>query len=88
VTITATDWQASAVPLILALGAIVVLIADVLRPPDRTAADARARHIVAGGLSSIAVVAALVVAALQRNDVLAGFCPSGVGGPAAWWSSR
>lgn len=74
-TITATDWQASAVPLILALGAIVVLAASAGNGPART------RHLIAGSGSAIALVAALAVTVVQRHDLLPAFCRSGVEGP-------
>lgn len=76
-TITATDWQATAVPLILAVGAIVVLVTDALRPQKPGAAG----HLIAGGLSAVALVAAIVVAVVQRNDLLPAFCRSAVEGP-------
>ena len=81
-TITSTDWQASAVPLLLALAAVVVLIADGLRHQAGGSADARVRHLVAGGVSAVAIVAGLVVTAVQRHDLLPGFCRTAVQGPA------
>ncbi len=81
-TITSTDWQASAVPLLLALAAVVVLIADGLRHQAGGSADARVRHLVAGGVSAVAIVAGLVVTAVQRHDLLPGFCRTAVEGPA------
>lgn len=75
-TITATDWQASAVPLILAVGAILVLIASA------GDGNARSRHLVAGGGSAVALIAALVVAAGQRDQLLPAFCRPAIEGPA------
>ena len=87
--ITSTDWQAAAVPLILALTAIAVLIADSLRPPkpsqdDDTPADAPGRrraHLVATVLSAAGIVAALVGTVLLRDEQLVAFCREAVEGP-------
>lgn len=76
--ITATDWQATGVPLILALTAIAVIVVDGFWGSGRE----RAKHTLITLVSCTALVAGLVITALLRNEFLAGFCRPAVEGPA------
>ncbi|HEY0473893.1 MAG TPA: NADH-quinone oxidoreductase subunit N [Kribbella sp.] len=77
-TITWTDWQAMAVPLVLALGAIAVLLIDGLW----TAGTKQLRHTVITLITGGVILFGLVFVAVQRNGFRAGFCRNPVEGPA------
>jgi NADH-quinone oxidoreductase subunit N len=78
VTITWTDWQATAVPVVLALGAIGVIIVDAFW----TTADRRLKHTVVNVLSGAVIIVGLILTAILRNAFRPGFCRAVVEGPA------
>lgn len=78
VTITWTDWQAAAVPLVLALGAIGVIGVDGFWGTG----NRQLKHTVVSLVSAAVIVFGLVFTAVQRNAFRPGFCRSAVEGPA------
>ncbi|HET6740198.1 MAG TPA: NADH-quinone oxidoreductase subunit N [Kribbella sp.] len=77
-TLTWTDWQAVAVPLVLAVGAIAVLLVDSFWK----SAPAGLRHTVVTLLTSVVILFGLVVVWAQRGDFKPAFCRPAVEGPA------
>ncbi|MEV6891378.1 NADH-quinone oxidoreductase subunit N [Kribbella sp. NPDC051137] len=77
-TLTWTDWQAVAVPLVLAIGAIAVLLVDSFWK----SAPAELRHTVVTLLTSVVILFGLVFVLAQRDDVKPAFCRPAVEGPA------
>jgi len=77
-TMTWTDWQAIAVPLVLALGAITVLLADGFW---RTGSK-QVKHTVITLLTGAAILFGLAFIAVQRNGLKPAFCQTAVEGPA------
>lgn len=77
-TITWTDWQAMAVPLVLALGAVAVLLIDGFW---RTGTK-QAKHTVATLITGGVIVFGLVFVVVQRNAFKPAFCRVAVEGPA------
>ncbi|ADB35230.1 NADH/Ubiquinone/plastoquinone (complex I) [Kribbella flavida DSM 17836] len=77
-TITWTDWQAVAVPLVLALGAVAALLVDGFWG----AGGKRLRHLSISLVSTGAIGFGLAFVLTQRNAYRAGFCRPAVEGPA------
>jgi NADH-quinone oxidoreductase subunit N len=77
-TMTWTDWQAIAVPLVLALGAITVLLADGFW---RTGSK-QVKHTVITLVTGAAILFGLAFIAVQRNGLKPAFCQTAVEGPA------
>jgi len=78
VTLTWTDWQAVAVPLVLAIGAVAVLLIDGFW----RSASAQLRHTVVTLLTSAVILFGLVFVWAQRDDFKPAFCRPVVEGPA------
>ena len=76
--VTSTDWQAVGVPLILAISAISVLLVDAFWTSGRQ----RARHLLIGFQTAIAIIGSLVVTVALRYEYRPGFCRFEVEGPA------
>ncbi len=77
-TLTWIDWQAIAVPLVLAIGAVAVLLIDGFWK----SASAELRHTVVTLLTSVVILFGLVFVWAQRDDFKPAFCRSAVEGPA------
>ncbi|MFI6828793.1 NADH-quinone oxidoreductase subunit N [Kribbella sp. NPDC050241] len=78
VTLTWTDWQAVAVPLVLAVGAVAVLLIDGFW----RSASAQLRHTVVTLLTVAVILFGLVFVWAQRDDFKPAFCRPAVEGPA------
>ncbi|MGC4937793.1 NADH-quinone oxidoreductase subunit N [Kribbella sp. DT2] len=77
-TMTWTDWQAIIVPLVLALGAVAVLMIDSFWG----AGSSRWRHLSLSLVSSGAILFGLAFVVTQQNEFRPGFCRPAVEGPA------
>jgi NADH-quinone oxidoreductase subunit N len=77
-TMTWTDWQAIAVPLVLALGAVTVLMADAFWQTGTK----QIRHTVITLITGAAILFGLAFIAVQRNSLKPAFCRTAVEGPA------
>lgn len=77
-TITSTDWQAVGVPLVLAITAITVLLIDGFWSTTRQ----RAKHVLIGTETAVAIVGCLAITARLRDEYRPGFCRFAVEGPA------
>ncbi|MFC6158887.1 NADH-quinone oxidoreductase subunit N [Kribbella sp. NPDC058693] len=77
-TLTWTDWQAIAVPLVLAIGAVAVLLIDSFWK----SASAELRHTVVTLLTSAVLLFGLVFVWAQRGGFKPAFCRPAVEGPA------
>ena len=77
-TITWTDWQATAVPLLLALGAIAVLLIDAFW----STAAKQVRHTVISLMTGGMILFCLAYVVVQRNAFKPAFCRPAVEGPA------
>jgi NADH-quinone oxidoreductase subunit N len=78
VTITWTDWQAAAVPLVLALGAVGVIVVDGFWRSRNRQLKHTTLSLIAGGV----IVFGLAFIAVQRESFRPGFCRTAVQGPA------
>jgi NADH-quinone oxidoreductase subunit N len=78
VTITWTDWQATAVPLVLALGAVAVLLIDGFW----TSGTKQVKHTVITLITGAVILFGLGFITVRRDTFLAAFCQSAVEGPA------
>jgi NADH-quinone oxidoreductase subunit N len=74
VTLTWVDWQAIAVPLVLAVGAVAVLLIDAFW----RSASAQLRHTVVTLLTSVVILFGLVFVWAQRDDFKPAFCRAAV----------
>ncbi|WBQ06293.1 NADH-quinone oxidoreductase subunit N [Kribbella sp. CA-293567] len=77
-TITWTDWQATAVPLVLALGAVAVLLIDGFWSSGSKQLKHAASTLISGGV----ILFGLAFVVAQRDGFKAAFCRSAVEGPA------
>lgn len=77
-TITWTDWQATAVPLVLALGAVAVLLIDAFW----TSATKQVKHTVITLITAAVILFGLAFITVRRDAYLAAFCRPAVEGPA------
>lgn len=77
-TITWTDWQATAVPLVLALGAVAVLLIDGFW----TSATKQVKHTVITLITAAVILFGLAFITVRRDAYLAAFCQPAVEGPA------
>ena len=77
-TLTWTDWQAIAVPLVLALGAVAVLLIDAFW----RSSPAQLRHTVITLLTGAVILFGLVFVWAQRDDFKPAFCRPVIEGPA------
>ncbi|MDX6281607.1 MAG: NADH-quinone oxidoreductase subunit [Kribbellaceae bacterium] len=77
-TITWTDWQATAVPLVLALGAVAVLLIDGFW----STGTKQAKHWVITLITAGVIVFGLAFVVAQRDAFKAAFCRAAVEGPA------
>ncbi|TDD56352.1 NADH-quinone oxidoreductase subunit N [Kribbella antibiotica] len=77
-TLTWTDWQAIAVPLVLAIGAVAVLLIDAFW----RSATVQLRHTVVTLLTGAVILFGLVFVWAQRDDFKPAFCRPVVEGPA------
>jgi NADH-quinone oxidoreductase subunit N len=78
VTITWTDWQATVVPLVLALGAVAVLLIDGFW---RTRSK-QVRHTVITLITAGVILFGLAFIAVRRNAYMPAFCRPAIEGPA------
>ena len=76
-TITWTDWQAIAVPLVLALGAVAALLVDGFWG----AGNRQLKHLCVTLVTAGAILFGLAFLVTQRNSVRPGFCRAAVEGP-------
>ncbi|TCM51790.1 NADH-quinone oxidoreductase subunit N [Kribbella sp. VKM Ac-2568] len=77
-TITWTDWQATAVPLLLALGAIAVLLIDAFWSTGTKQHKHSVISLITGGM----ILFCLAFVVVQRNGFKPAFCRTVVEGPA------
>jgi NADH-quinone oxidoreductase subunit N len=77
-TITWTDWQATAVPLVLALGAVAVLLIDGFW----TTGTKQVKHTVITLITGGVILFGLAFVVVQRNGFKPAFCRFAVEGPA------
>ena len=75
--LTWVDWQAVAVPLALAVGAVAVLLIDAFW----NSAPQQLRHTVVTLLTAAVILFGLVFVWAQRNDFIPAFCRPGAAGP-------
>ncbi|TWD79614.1 NADH-quinone oxidoreductase subunit N [Kribbella amoyensis] len=77
-TMTWMDWQAIAVPLVLALGAVAALLVDAFWADT----NRELKHVTVSLVSGAAIVFGLVFLIAQHNSYRPGFCRAAVEGPA------